>query len=371
LWDAADVDRGTVAIYERESARYEAQRTPRHRPRAEALGRRRGPGIAIDLGCGPGFYTEALGAPVVAFDAALAMVRRAREVAPPSLPVQGDLGALPFRRGALAAGWARNTYVHLRQEEVPMALNDLHRALRPDSPIEVTVFAGEREGYEVFPDDDLPGRWFSMWTEPRVRDVLHGAGFRIDELTDDAPRDPTFTIRARRDRTLPDFVGPGLRLLVCGLNPSVHAAEAGIGYVTPGNRFWPAALASGLVTRDRDGRHALVEHGIGMTDLVKRATPRAAELTTEEHRHGFERLERLGAWLQPQAICFVGLAGWRAAVDRRARPGWQERTVGGCPAYVMPSTSGLNAATPLSTLVDHLRAAAGPRPAAPSVGQHG
>ena len=59
------------------------------------------------------------------------MVRRVPEVAPASLRVQADLGALPFRRGTLAGGWARKTYVHLRQDELPMALNDLHQALAP------------------------------------------------------------------------------------------------------------------------------------------------------------------------------------------------------------------------------------------------
>ena len=93
------MDRTTVAIYERESARYEAQRRPRFLPQAEALGARRPPGMAIDLGCGPGWYTAALGEPVVALDAARSMVRRAHVVAPTSLGVQADLGALPFRRG--------------------------------------------------------------------------------------------------------------------------------------------------------------------------------------------------------------------------------------------------------------------------------
>ncbi len=158
-------------------------------------------------------------------------------------------------------------------------------------------------------------------------------------------------------RPLPDHVGPDMRLLVVGLNPSLHAVEAGVGYVTPGNRFWPAALAAGLVTRDRDPAHALAEHGIGMTDLVARATPRAAELTTEEYRAGLARLERLCRRWQPRAVAVVGLAGWRAAVDRKARAGVQERRLGGRPVYVLPSTSGLNAATPLSALVEHLRAA--------------
>src|SRR6187402_3194320 len=93
-----------------------------------------------------------------------------------------------------------------------------------------------------------------------------------------------------------------------GLNPSLHAADSGIGYVTPGNRFWPALRDTGLTELDRDPRRLLLDDRIGMTDVVKRATARAADLTTAEYRHGVERLSRLCAWLRPQAICFVGLA---------------------------------------------------------------
>ena len=156
-------------------------------------------------------------------------------------------------------------------------------------------------------------------------------------------------------RPLPDRIAPGLRLLMCGLNPSLHAVEAGLGYVTPGNRFWPAMLEAGLVTRDRDWEHALTVHRIGMTDLVARATPRAAEVSRDEFRAGLAELEAKCERYQPGAVCFVGLVGWRAAVDRKAVAGPQERTVGGRPAYVMPSTSGLNASSQIDTLVDHMR----------------
>jgi hypothetical protein len=54
----------------------------------------------------------------------------------------------------------------------------------------------------------------------------------------------------------------------------------------------------------------------------------------------------------------VGLAGWRAAVDRKAVAGVQPEPFGGRPVYVMPSTSGLNAHSRLDDLADHLRAAA-------------
>ncbi len=191
-----------------------------------------------------------------------------------------------------------------------------------------------------------------------VDDLLVGAGFTVQRTTaDEGGRGPT--IRAVRAWSLPDTVGPDMDLLVCGLNPSPGAADSGVGFFRAGNRFWPAAIAAGIVRADRAPRAALVDDGVGMTDLVKRTTARAADLRPEEYRDGMARVERLVRRWPPRAVVFVGLAGWRAAVDRRARPGVAERTIGDVPVYVMPSTSGLNAGTTLDELVGHLRAAAG------------
>jgi TDG/mug DNA glycosylase family protein len=148
-----------------------------------------------------------------------------------------------------------------------------------------------------------------------------------------------------------------MRLLVCGLNPSIVAADAGFGFAGATNRFWPAATEAGLVTKPRDPLHALLVDGVGMTDLVKRATKGTAALSAGEYREGAERVERLVHWLKPPTVLFVGLEGWRAAVDRRARPGFQPSTFAGARAYVMPSTSGLNAHAQLPDLVAHMRAA--------------
>jgi TDG/mug DNA glycosylase family protein len=193
------------------------------------------------------------------------------------------------------------------------------------------------------------------WLVDRVRDVVVGAGFAADEVV---LEDASIRVQARRLRTLPDMVGAGMRLLVCGLNPSLYAADAGVGYARSGNRFWPAAREAGIVERDRDPVDALVRHGMGMTDLVKRATTGASDLTAAEYRAGAQRVERLVRWLCPDAVCFVGLAGWRAAVDPHAVAGEQAAGFGGIPAYVMPSTSGANAHARLDELADHLRTAA-------------
>lgn len=355
-------DEPSVAVYDSSTKEWMSRRTRAYGDRAVGFADRvaAGPeatGPVGDLGCGPGWHVGDLPQPAVALDASRSMLA---EVPMPAgaggpLRVAGDLRALPLRDRCLRGAWASRSYIHLARSEVPLALADLHRALMPGAAVEFHLFAGDAE-WDESPDDDFPGRRFSRWPESWLRDVLVGAGFAVEGIEQ---RKKVLLVAARRLHTLPDTVAPGMRLLVCGLNPSLYAADVGVGFARGGNRFWPAALAAGLLSRDRDPRHALVNHGVGMTDLVKRATRQAAELTAAEYAEGLERLERLAERLEPQVICFVGLAGWRAAVDRRATPGPQTRGIGGRPAYVMPSTSGLNARTSLAELTAHLRAAAG------------
>ena len=198
------------------------------------------------------------------------------------------------------------------------------------------------------------GRDRARWAARHLADCLTGAGFT--EIAIGARGDPG-SATAVRARSLPDTVRPDLLLLCVGLNPSVAAADAGVAYVTATNRFWPAAHAAGLVPVVRDPGAALAA-GVGLTDLVKRATPRAHHLEPDEYRAGAARVERLVRWLRPGAVAFVGLSGYRAAVDPSALVGPQPRRFGGRPAYVLPSTSGANAHSRLEDLIGHLTAAA-------------
>ena len=192
------------------------------------------------------------------------------------------------------------------------------------------------------------------WSRQRALDLVTGAGFLPRGKV--VRKSSGFVLRLKRIRSLPDTVGPNMQVLIIGLNPSPYSADTGIGYGRPGNRFWPAALKAGLVSIDRDPRLALSHHGVGMTDLVRRTTARADEVERTEFEAGFERIERLAAWLKPTVCCFIGLGGWRLVVDRKAVAGRQTDSVGGCPVYVMPHTSGLNAHSRLEDLVKHLAA---------------
>lgn len=362
--------RPTVAVYEAEGAGYAARRGAPSETLARAFAEAVGPGgLRLDLGCGPGRHLSLIGRPAVCADAAGAMVRASSQIAPDVPGVQADLADLPFGRHVFDGIWASKAHQHLHAADLPLALADAHRVLRVGGRFDLTMFAGApdspcaEEVSTVASGDDLPGRLFTWWDPDHLRAVVEAAGFEVIalELHGHQVRSVRIEITAVARRALPDHVGPDLRLLCCGLNPSLHAADAGVGYVTGSNRFWRAMASAGLATRDRDPRHLARVDRIGMTDLVKRPTARADKLSATEYREGVVRLEALCRWLRPGALAVVGLAGWRAAVDRRAAVGWQPDRLGGVPVYVLPSTSGLNARVSLDDLAHHLRtAAAGP-----------
>jgi len=344
------MDRTTVNVYETKVGDWIEHRRRSRPPSIDAFAARVPPGVRADVGCGPGWHSADLGAPVVAFDAAPAMAAQVRTFAPGAWPVVADLEHLPFRTAALTGAWAHKAYMHIAAELLPMALADLHRSVAVGGAFHLQVTSDRHHPT----DDDLFGdRHFSLWPVERLRDVVEGAGFEILDLVDDG--EEWIDIEATRARLLADTVGPGMRVLLVGLNPGLMSADVGLSFARPGNRFWPAALESGLVTRALDPFHALRVDGVGMTNIVRRATAGAKELAPPEYVAGVLRLERLVQWLQPACVCFIGVTGYRLALDEAATFGWQEAELGGVPTYVMPNTSGLNAHAKPADFTEHLR----------------
>jgi TDG/mug DNA glycosylase family protein len=156
-------------------------------------------------------------------------------------------------------------------------------------------------------------------------------------------------LEAARQRTIPDVLpepGHPLLVLFCGINPGLYSAATGWHFARPGNRFWPALELSGFTPRRLvpSEQHLLPGYGLGITNLVARATAQAAELTAAELRAGGERLAALVREHRPRAVAIAGVTAYRTAFGRpKAATGPQPDPLAGAPVWVLPNPSGLNA----------------------------
>ena len=178
-----------------------------------------------------------------------------------------------------------------------------------------------------------------------------------------------------RDVPVPDLVGPCLRLLFVGINPGLWTAATQTHFAHPGNRFYPALVRAGIIERDmdrvagmtEDDRRYLVARGLGITNLVNRATARADELTPAELRDGCVRLAGLVRKHRPRVVAVAGITAYRTAFRRpQARGGEQAESLAGARLWVVPNPRGLNAHDTLDTLAE---AYAAPARAAGVLGQ--
>jgi len=147
-------------------------------------------------------------------------------------------------------------------------------------------------------------------------------------------------------RVIPDLVGPDLRVLLVGINPSLFSGWTGTHFARPGNRLWRTLHEAGFTDRllHPSESDAIVAAGLGITNLVARATARADELTDDEVRAGVAPLRRLVRRVRPEAVAFLGISTYRVAFARpRATVGRQPEAFEGTLAWVLPNPSGLNA----------------------------
>jgi double-stranded uracil-DNA glycosylase len=140
--------------------------------------------------------------------------------------------------------------------------------------------------------------------------------------------------------------GPDLRVLFVGINPSLRSEEVGHHFARPGNRFWPTLYASGFTPRRLTPYEdaLLPSFGIGITNIVSRATRAASDLSAEELRAGAVLLEGMVREWSPRLVAMVGVVAYRTAFARsHATMGLQPEDVGDRPVWVLPNPSGLNA----------------------------
>ena len=148
------------------------------------------------------------------------------------------------------------------------------------------------------------------------------------------------------EQAVADLVGPDLRVLFCGINPGTLSGELGLHFARAGNRFWKLLCAGGFTESVLlpAEQHTLPGLGIGITNLVSRATAGASELSAAELRHGATQLEAKVARLRPHCVAVLGLQAYRTAFRRpKAGIGPQHELLGGALLWLLPNPSGLQA----------------------------
>ena len=175
---------------------------------------------------------------------------------------------------------------------------------------------------------------------------------------------PRFTpaeLESFRDAVVPDLLPEDreLRLLFVGINPGLWTAATQTHFARPGNRFYPALRRAGIIDRvidpsagmTDDDRDYLRSRGIGITNVVRRATARAAELTPDELRQGGQQLLQLVVRARPRVVAIAGITAYRSAFGARlAAPGRQPEPLAGADLWVVPNPSGLNAHETIDSL---------------------
>ncbi len=154
-------------------------------------------------------------------------------------------------------------------------------------------------------------------------------------------------LESYRGATLPDLVAPGLSLVFVGINPGLMTAATGTHFGRRGNRFYPALRMAGLLASEpepgRTPHEELLSHGIGVTNLVARATARADELTREELRHGPAKLADFEQRWHPAVLAILGVTAYRVAFGQPSAAVGQAGRIGAAEVWVAPNPSGLNA----------------------------
>lgn len=165
-------------------------------------------------------------------------------------------------------------------------------------------------------------------------------------------------IAAAGGKTVRDVIAPDLLVLFCGINPGLYTAAVGHHFARPGNRFWPALYRSGFTDRllSPFDEHELLQIGVGITNVVPRATATAAELTKEDFAAGGRKLRAKVRRFQPKILAVLGVGAYREAfVKPKAVLGEQVERIHDTHIWVLPNPSGLNANYQLGDLVKLFR----------------
>ena len=157
------------------------------------------------------------------------------------------------------------------------------------------------------------------------------------------------------NKVLLDVIKKNLKVLFCGINPSLYSSFTGYHFARPGNRFWKTLYYSGFTKNilTPDKQEILLKSGIGITNLVSRASAKADEIKRTEFIEGKEFLQNKILLYKPSYLTILGIGAYKIAFNtNNSKIGLQQETIGTTKIWVLPNPSGLNAGYPIEKLVE-------------------
>jgi double-stranded uracil-DNA glycosylase len=144
--------------------------------------------------------------------------------------------------------------------------------------------------------------------------------------------------------TLPDYLRKGMKLIVVGCNPSDRSARVGHYYAGRGNEFWPLLYDAGIVPELLDAKDdkRVIEFGVGLTNLVKRATRTAEEIDRQEFAEGRILLAQKLEEYAPRVIAFNGRTVYEKFAQSTGKLGLQKKKLYGAQVFVLPAAGAGN-----------------------------
>lgn len=156
-------------------------------------------------------------------------------------------------------------------------------------------------------------------------------------------------------KTINDVIAPNLKILFCGINPGLWSGATGHHFAKPGNRFWKVLHLSGFSERllAPDEERELLNDGYGITNVVRRTSARADELSNEEIIEGSQKLIEKVLRYEPEVLAVLGIGTYRIAFHQpKAKLGLQKETIGKTRIWLLPNPSGLNAHYQLNDFIE-------------------
>ena len=162
--------------------------------------------------------------------------------------------------------------------------------------------------------------------------------------------------------SLPDYFAPALNILFVGINPGLRSAALGHHYAGSSNRFWKLLYEANLVPERLSYREdaRLPEWGIGLTNLVSRATAGMDGLTPDDYADGRLVLMSKVRRYRPRVVALLGMTLYPLLFPLQPRqaglsPGLQTVTLQKSAVVLFPNPSGRNASYSYQAMLNAFR----------------